>query len=259
MQSLSVFCIVKNEAQFIEASVRAVAPYVDEIVYADGNSTDGTLSILDRIGKEYPNLRVLKNWDCANLQDDYVRLFNELLGQCKGDYVWFLHPDMVVRNPAQLTQFKKQARLDAYTVRMRSFAGDGMVEITKGRTNTWKTIMRNAYGLHYWGHYGNENEDMYFDFQDHKVYRDLSQYPFEIGDSRLCVEHYCECKDTTRRKEKMENILKYGHGIEDRTVLTDALTNHPRVTLKSESNQWGSFKFQKRKDPLPSGVLPGGK
>jgi hypothetical protein len=46
--------LVKNEDLFVEQAVRNVVDFCDEVMLADNGSTDGTLTILERLTAEYP-------------------------------------------------------------------------------------------------------------------------------------------------------------------------------------------------------------
>lgn len=254
---ISVFSIVKNEAQFIGYGVMSLLPYVDEIVYADGNSTDGTLDILKHIKKKYDTdgkIKIFERWDFKDFKEDYVRLFNDLMKECHADYLWYCHPDMILTDPGKLIE-RDSWEAKAFYVNIRSFAGEDMnLEITRGRTNRWKTIMKNAFGLHYWGHYGHEHEDMYF--QDitgnsHVVHGEMRKYPFRVEDSGIKLEHMCECKPRKRREQKMDTVLRTISGIKDERHLAEILANHPRVHLQNHDGPWGHFRFEPRKDPIP--------
>ena len=259
MSKISVFSIVKNEAAFIGVGVMSLLPYVDEIVYADGNSTDGTLEILDYIKKKYDTsdkIKVLKNMDCSDLKDDYVRLFNETMKQCNADYLLYCHPDMILTDPGVLADSRLGDNNEfAYYVNIRSFAGEKIEkEIVKGRTNKWKTIMKNDFGLHYWGHYGHNDEDMYFrdiTGDEYVVHKDMSRYPFEVHDSGIKLWHLCECKSLARREQKMENVARTVMGMTNHVHINDLLANHPRVTLRSDKNMFGEFQFVERTEELP--------
>lgn len=262
--TVSVFSIVKNEAQFIGYGIMSLLPYVDEIVYADGNSTDGTLEIIEHIQKRYDDkkkLRVVRGADCKDLKEDYVRLFNDLMKECKGDYLWYCHPDMILTDPGQLMEREGWDFKAAY-VHMRSFAGEDMeYEIVKGRTNKWKTIMKNDFGLHYWGYYGHPDEDMYFRAitgSAHKVHKDMNRYPFEVKDLGVRVSHMCECKPRKRREEKMKSVFTtvggvggLGPTLGGNVHLFDMVMNHPRVHLQSGKFMDAEFQFVERPDPLP--------
>ncbi len=253
---LSAFSIVKNEAQFIGYGLMSILPHVDQVVYADGNSTDGTLEILHHIKKKYAGgkLKILEMMDFKDFKDDYVRVFNELMEQCDGRYLWYCHPDMILREPGRIADIGKDGAL-AYYVNMRSFGGEDLdLEITKGRTDKWKTIMRNDFDLHYWGHYGHPHEDMYFKDitgDHHLVHRHMMDYPFEVKDLGMQIEHYCECKPRKRREEKMETVLRTVGGATNDIAIKDVLANHPRIHLQTQKTPWGDFEFKPRADALP--------
>lgn len=256
---------MKNEAQFIGFGLMSVLPYVDEVVYFDGNSTDGTLKLLSHIKQKYDTenkIKVFENKDFTDLKEDYVRLFNECMSKCSGDYLFYLHPDMIITDPGILATPEKMDAL-AYFVNMRSFAGEDLdIEIIKGRTNKWKTIMKNDFGLHYWGHYGHQDEDMYFrdiTGNAHHVFKDMKAYPFAVKDSGIHVQHYCECKPRKRREEKMRKVLEtagvirpVGPTLGDHIHSFDAVMDHPRVHLQSQKSMYGEFEFVPRKDAPPS-------
>ena len=255
--SISVFCPIKNEAQFIGYSIMSVLPYVDEFVYGDGNSTDGTIEIVEHIKNKYDKndkIRLLKGVDCKNFTGDYVNMFNGLIKACMSNYIWFLHPDMVVCNPELIPFIGRDGGL-AYWVNIRSFAGENLqTEIIKGRTDKWKTIMRNSLGIHYYGFYGAPNEDLYFNEITGNAYnyiRDMDNYPYHVADSRLNIQHYCECKPLERRQEKMANILHWGYGFKNKEDVASMVVIHPRVTLKAERDFLGVFEFKPREDLLP--------
>src|SRR3990167_2412501 len=258
--SVSVFALIKNESQFIGYSVMSLLPYVDEFCYGDGNSTDGTLELLDYIKKKYDpenKIKVFRDFDFSDFKDDYVKKFNEIMNKANGGYKFYCHPDMILTDPGQLVNREKWKDF-AYFVYMRSFAGEDMdLEIIKGRTNKWKTIMKNGFGLHYWGYYGDQNEDMYFKAitgDTHRVYQDMRQYPFQVGDSGVKISHFCECKPRARREEKMKTVFKtVGLMKTDDSEIHefDLVSSHPRVHLQNHSGPWGSFEFTPRKDALP--------
>jgi hypothetical protein len=257
--TLSAWSVIKNESQFIGYGVMSILPYVDEIVYFDGGSTDGTLSLLDYIKDQYDKenkIKVFKDNDFKDFKQDYVRVFDECLKTCKGDYVLYVHPDMILVEPGNLGNLDKNVL--AYTVGMRSFAGEDMdLEITKGRTDKWKTIMRNKFGLHYHGWYGAVDEDMYFDFQPHRLLPP-NEYPFKVEDSGAKFWHFCECKPRKRREEKMFRVVTTSGPLADHGRTTkadvhvwDTIMNHPRVHLQTQTGPFGAFAFEPRTDPLP--------
>jgi hypothetical protein len=256
---VSAFAAIKNEAHFIGYGLMSILPFVDEVVYGDGNSTDGTLELLNYIQTRHDpdgKIKVYQGMDFKDLKEDYVRVFNELMGECSGDYLWYCHPDMILTEPGILAQKDSMKDL-AYWVNMRSFAGEDLdKEIVKGRTDKWKTLMKNDFGLHYWGVYGHTHEDMYFadiTGDEHLVHKDMNAYPFDVKDSGIKISHFCECKPRKRREEKMKNVLVATDYLDpsNETATFDFIMNHPRVHLQNQNSKWGEFVFEDRKDPLP--------
>lgn len=211
--TLGSFCIVKNEARWIGFHILAALPHVDEMVFFDGNSTDGTVEIIQHLQSKYQEVRekvrLYINCDPKDLKDDYVRVFNECLKAVTTDYAWFLHPDMIVLDgPRDIG-----AHL-AYSVRMRNLGGDPggpILEFVEGRSKSWKTIMKNDLGIHYFGHYGAWNEDMYFSEvtgDEHQYHHEHGDYPFDVGDSGIRLLHYSDVRPHARRLERMIRVLE---------------------------------------------------
>ena len=253
---LSLAGLIRNEATWIVAHTLSVIDYVHEFIWFDGNSTDGTLELLADLKAIHPNghkINVFKNEDPANLQDAYVAKMNEAIGQASGDYVMFSHPDMIFTNPELIPTLNSDAV--AFTVNMRSFAGepDGkLYEFTEGRTNKWKPIHKNALGLHYFGHYGAANEDLYhsaYTGDEHKLYQNIKQYPFKVEDSGLNILHFSDVRPYGRRLDRMTKCL-VNQGISDRQYAYDMAKRHPRVTLESsDGGQFGKFKLEPAEYP----------
>ncbi len=53
-KKISAFVRVHNEEEFLEASIRSIEKYVDEIVIVDNLSTDSSLQISRKLAEEYP-------------------------------------------------------------------------------------------------------------------------------------------------------------------------------------------------------------
>lgn len=256
---LSVISPVKNEAQFIGYSVMAVIPYVHEIIYAVAPSDDGTVEILEWISKNHDPEKKLrffvdKEWDfdVHNLLA-YNHAFNYCIGRSTGDGVWFLHPDMVCTNPNQIKTMEKDAL--AWYTHLTSYARDLSTIIAKGRASKWKNIAAKKFGLHYYGAYGSQNEDFYFSDITGKSYQhhgeDFKLYPYDVEDSGLRINHYCEVKPYKRRYEKMKACLKTLSPNLNDEELSDIAGSHPRVTLESKAGgMFGFYDFQ----PSPFGV-----
>lgn len=254
---ISAWSVVKNEAQFIGYGLMSILNHIDEVVYFDGNSTDGTLRLLDYIKGKYDTqnkIKVYQDKDFSNFKEEYVRVFNECMKACTGDYLWYVHPDMILTDPGKLVD-RANWKSKAFYVNMRSFGGEDMeLEIVAGRTNKWKTIMKNAFGLEYWGVYGHPHEDMYFKHitgNQHVVHKDMTMYPFKVEDSGIKISHFCECKPLARREQKMETVLRTVEGETNQALINRILSIHPRVTLQDNDTSFGAFRFIPRADPLP--------
>ena len=247
---ISTFTIIKNEITFIRANILSIIDYVDEMVFSDGNSTDGTLEAIKHIQATHKNgykIKLFENKDCKDLKEDYVRLFNWTIKQCEGEYVQFLHPDMIVTNPEAYSNIGKTDEI-AYYVNMRSFTRDYITEIVSGRANWWKNIHRNSFGLHYWGGYGHAHEDMYnsdVTGDEHRIYADLKDFKYNVANSGINVCHYSESKTYERRLDKMLKSLITQHPRMDKEELLRIAKEHPRVTLKAKDNIFGKFEFKK--------------
>lgn len=234
---ISTFCLIKNEVDFVGFCIMSVLDQVDEMVFADGNSTDGTLKLIEHIRKEYDKdkkIKLFKNRDCRNLRDAYVNLNNWTIKQCSGDIIWFLHPDQIVYRPEII---RSSLTIDAlrYSVRMISFAGDTDHMFEQGRTDTWSTIYKNTFGLKYIGWYGAINEDLYFTGitgDDYTFYKYSDYLPYKIEDTDIVIYHYCDTKPYERRLGRMIKILENLFPGGEKEALLDIAKKHPRVTLR---------------------------
>lgn len=254
---ISVYTPVKNEAAWIGYSVMSVLPWVHEVLLGVAPSEDGTVDLLRYIEKTYGEGKLRLDFDpvhdwARSDQSGYNASYNRLIGQSTADALWYLHADMICVNPEAIAHISPGPL--AWTVGVRSFAGDMQTEITKGRAKQWKMIHLRKFGLHYAGAYGSDNEDMYFreiTGKAHKHYgEDFLQYPFEVADSGVQVNHYCEMKPYSERFEKMKTCLKNQHPGWSEEGIAELAAQHPRVTLESSSAKFGVFTFTKSDEPL---------
>lgn len=253
---ITVFGPVKNEAQYIGYSIMDCLDYVHEFIYACAKSDDGTDELLDYIKKTYAGdkLKILRGEEYDFNPHDmaaYNNAFNACIYEAKGAACWFKHPDMICLNPEKIKDITDAA---AWYTNLKSFAGDHHTLI-EGRAKRWKNIHSKKFGLHYYGAYGSENEDMYFSLITGKAYRHYGEnfkaYPYSVKDSGLMVNHYCEVKPYKRRIEKMKSCLKTLMPGADENTLQHVASNHPRVTLQESSRGWGDFKFKTSDDAEP--------
>lgn len=247
------FTLIRNEAQWIAGHLSAWLPVLSQMVFFDGNSTDGTLEIIEAVKRDHPQgqkIKLVKDRDPKDLQDDYVRIFNECLWAVDCDLALFLHPDML---PAKVpANFDHLPGAIAASVKMRSFAGEpgGKLYEIKGRGEAWKNIyrLRNPdLGAHYWGHYGHSDEDVYFRAitgNKHEHYgTEFHAYPYMVMDSGLEVLHYSDVRTPARRLDRMVKCLM-NNGYDYERARLKALS-HPRVTLKDGDG----FRFEAAECP----------
>lgn len=258
---LSVICPVKNEADFLGYSIMSCLEQMHEFIYTCAPSTDGTDELLAHIKTKYggDKIRVLRKPEYDfNVHDmrAYNKAYNDAIDAATGEAVFFLHPDMIVKNADVIPQLGYKGAL-AWWTNLTSFAGDYNTQITKGRASRWKNIQAKKFGLHYFGDYGSQNEDFYFKAitgNEHVHHGEsFSAYPFPVKDSGIQVNHYCELKGYKRRLEKMESCLKNMYPKTSDAFIHSMAIIHPRVTLEpTGADIVGSFEFKKTEEPIPA-------
>lgn len=256
---ISVISPVKNEAQFIGYSLMAVLPYVTDIVYTVApSSDDGTIELLEYIKGKYAGdkltLLVDKKYDFhPHDTKAYNESYNDAIQASKGDAVWFLHADMIVTNP-EIIPTVSDGPL-AWWTEIVSYAGNLETVITQGRTKRWKNIHAKKFGLHYFGGYGSVNEDFYHSDITGRTYvhygDKFSDYPFEVAESGIKANHYCEVKPYKRRLEKMKLCLKTQYPTWPDGKIEEMAVHHPRVVLEPSASKFGRFEFDKAGEKPP--------
>ncbi len=239
--SIGTFTLIKGESAWIAAHILRILPYVDEMVFFDGGSTDGTIEIIEAIKHDERShkIKLFKDKDPKDLKDDYVRLFNECMRSLSTDLAWFLHPDMWVVNPERILQIANSDAV-ALSTSMRSFAGEpgGQLYEIKGRAEVWKNIDRlhnPDLGAVYHGHYGAWNEGVYptaIVGDSRHLHGNLDRYPYEVVDSGLEILHFSDVRSYERRLGRMRTCLENQGWKITPEEFEKKLTEHPRVTLK---------------------------
>jgi glycosyltransferase involved in cell wall biosynthesis len=245
--------VIRNESRWIAAHILNVIPYIDEMVFYDGNSTDGTVQIIEDIrnyNEHGHKIMLFKDKDPKNLSEDYTRISNECMWSLSTDFAWFLHPDMYLPHPEQILKVKDSEAV-AISTKVRSFGGDpdGKLYEIHGRSKEWKHIyrLRNPnLGCHYFGAYGAWNEDCYFSDitgDAHILHEDHSALPYAVERSGIEVLHFSDVRPYERRVSRMVKCL-LNNGWKEEAALERAKV-HPRVTFKNEE----TFKFSESSYP----------
>lgn len=250
-----------NEAPWIGYSILACLDQMHEFIYAvDSESSDGTWDLLtDLKAKEAGEKLKFFRFPHFDTRDTkaYNASFKACIDKMTGESAMFLHPDQIILNPEVILGINADSAL-AWFIRLTSYVGDLQTIITEGRTDAWKNIHRNKFGLHYAGAYGSQNEDFYHSDITGKSYRfygfDFNKYPFAVGDSGIKANHYCEVKPYERRLEKMIRCLRTQNPEMDSQQLQELAECHPRVSLKPD-DRWGRFRVSPSPDPIPDVIL----
>jgi len=132
---ISALSFVYNEGHYMDECLSQLKPYVDEIIIADGSSTDNTVEIARKHGAkvlEFPHLA------CG----DFYKL--ELHRQAKNDWLLWFYPDE----------------------RWPKITLDAIKEYVKDPTYTAYSFMRRDYRGDEWLHYNQNGKDIYFGTND---------------------------------------------------------------------------------------------
>lgn len=240
--NIGSYTLIKNDGLFIKEHLDNWLPLLTQMVFYDGNSTDGTLEIIKEAqkGKYGFKIKLFENKDPKDYTEDYVKMFNDCMWELDTEYAMFLHTDMMLDPQSRIVELPKGCI--AGSIQVRSFAGDPKDTIYEvfGRGTKWKNIyrLRNPnLGAHYFGAYGAQNEDTYFSEitgNEHKHYgTDFTKYPYSVEDSGIVVKHYSDVRPYERRLERMvRSMVNQGR---DEASAKELGLVHPRVTLKPGS------------------------
>ena len=246
-KSIGSFCLIKNEARWIKHHIESWLPHLAQMVFFDGNSTDGTLEIIADLCDIHPlgdRIKLVRNKDPKDLTADYQKLSNEAMWAVDCDFAIFLHPDMF---PLDISKgWNLDSDTIARTVSLESYAGEpGKLFKIHGRGEAWKNIyrLRNPdLGAHYHGYYGAQNEDTYFSEITGSEYlhygSNFAHYPYPVTNSKVVIAHYSDVRPYERRLDRMIKCLRH-QGYEEHKLKRIAEI-HPRVSLKDGSG----FRFE---------------
>lgn len=119
MAKISVCYIVKNEARFIEASLRSLCPIADEILVYDTGSTDNSLEILSRLSAEISFLKIGQmTWP-----HHFSEARNFVTEQAKYDWIFFVDGDEVLepKDQNKILSSAQSNEADSFGVIQRNY------------------------------------------------------------------------------------------------------------------------------------------
>lgn len=248
------FTLVRNEMQFLKAHIEAWLPYLDQMSFYNGDSTDGATELLAEYAKKSPKIIVV-NRPRKNLEEDYVWCNNDALHRLTTDLAIYIHPDMFPVNIAPVKGDNAKylpENIIAGTIGITSYAGEPggkLYKIVEGRGNKWKNIYRlnnPNLGAHYHGFYGAANEDVYFSEitgSQHFFYnQNFERYEYPVFHTNLEVAHYSDVRPYEFRLDRMIKSLKHQNYSDEGIKLAHT---HPRVSLKDGKG----FKFVEVEKP----------
>lgn len=114
MTKITSITYVKNGAAYIERCVRSVANQSlreIEIIVVDGGSTDGTLTVLERLYREDPRIKILTSEGSVGAQ------FNMALKMATGEYIAVCEGDDYIFPDKYEAQYKIAKRYDLDVLR----------------------------------------------------------------------------------------------------------------------------------------------
>ncbi len=211
----SGFTIIRNGESlgypYLE-SLRSLAPVVDEIVIAVGDSQDGTTAALEKLGQELPcPLRLLNSpWDAQNLKGGFElsRQTNLALAACAHDICFYLQGDEVLNDSEysilreDLDRFEQDSQVDALALRWKHFYGNfDHVVYSKAWYRREIRVLKKSRGL--------------LSFSDAQGFRKLemgrwTKVPAAL--SRAHVHHYGWVRPPQVMAKKSEALDRLWHG-----------------------------------------------
>jgi len=125
MYNISANIVCNNERYWIKESILSIVDLVDEIIYVDDNSSDGSLQIVEELSKKYTNIKIFefKDHKLANLGD----LKNFALNKSTNDFVIRWDADFIAYDDIyKLFEFCQSNResYDGYILTGPNLAGD---------------------------------------------------------------------------------------------------------------------------------------
>lgn len=111
--------MIKNEEQFLRASLESCAQLSNEIILADTGSRDDSLKIAKSFQAKHPNFKIIElKWE-----HDFSKTRNKIAAQAKNDWVFFIDGDEVVDEKlgSSLKSLIQQSEVDSFSFVQRNY------------------------------------------------------------------------------------------------------------------------------------------
>jgi len=211
----SGFTIIRNGERLAfpyRESILSLAPFVDEVVVAVGNSDDGTRGALEELAPRLNGkLRLIDSpWDPGSLKGGFElsRQTNLALDACRFDVCFYLQADELLLDTetetlhADLSRFEADDDADALLLRWRHFFGtySHVVESKRWYRREIR-VLKKSRGL--------------------RSYGDAQGFRIPVGDhwrkargalARAHVHHYGWVRPPEKMLEKTESLDRLWHG-----------------------------------------------
>lgn len=122
-------CIVKNEEEFLKASLDSVAPFVEELIILDTGSSDRTPAIAQSFQSQVPQF-VLNTYQW---NDDFSAARNYVASLATKPWVFFIDGDEVLDETAfdLIRQAIQHSSISCYSLVQRNYTASADVENSK--------------------------------------------------------------------------------------------------------------------------------
>lgn len=164
MTTLTAHCLVKNEENFIEYSVKSVINFVDKIIIFDTGSVDATVKIIERLKALYPDKVVFEEkGECS--KERHTQLRQEMIEKTTSRWFMILDGDEVwterAMNEALMTINKGPDNIECLIAPFYLCVGDvfhyslrGNFEIMGRLGHFTPRFYKNNRGINWRGNYG---------------------------------------------------------------------------------------------------------
>lgn len=228
---ISACYITKNAGDFLEFSMKSVAPYVDEIIVVDDNSTDRTLKIARKYGAKIIN---------GTFNGDKKKQRQKYLDVAKGEWIFVIDDDEVY----------KQEELEWLVNWMRSKESDKYLVVRQPFLHFWKTpekiikghmwnmrlerIFRNIDGLKYDIHHQVSDKDGKF------LSTDESYVDANLTTNEIHTYHYSYLKPAEYIRAKIRYYMLRDNPNCDESNVEEWVDKHPYFSNDFGQDRYGN-------------------